>query len=42
MEDNIKMDLKSLECEGTDQIQVAQDKFPWQTLVNMVINIWIP
>jgi hypothetical protein len=42
MEDNIKMDLKSLECVDTDQIQIAQDKFQWQTLANMVINIWIP
>jgi hypothetical protein len=42
MEDSIEMALKSLEYEGIDQIQVAQDKFQEQTLVNIVINLWIP
>ena len=34
-EDNIKMDLQEVGCEGMDWIDVAQDRDEWQALVNV-------
>jgi hypothetical protein len=34
-EDNIKMDLKEMGCEGMDRDR-------WRALVNVVMNIWVP
>jgi hypothetical protein len=33
-EDNIKMDLREVGCEGMDWIDLAQDRDRWLTLVN--------
>jgi len=41
-EDNIKMDLKEVECGGMDWIELAEDKDRWHALVNTVINVWVP
>ena len=41
-EDNVKMDLQGVECEGMDWINGAQDRDRWQSLVNVVMNIWVP
>jgi hypothetical protein len=41
-EDNIKMDLQEMECEGMDWIDVAQDRDRWQALVNAVMNLQVP
>jgi len=41
-EDNIKMDLQEMGCEGMDWINVAQDRDRWQALVNAVINLQVP
>ena len=38
-EDNIKMDLQEVGCEGMDWIDVAQDRERWQALVNVVIDL---
>jgi hypothetical protein len=41
-EDNIKMDLQEVGCEGTPWIDVVQDRYRWRTLLNAVMNIRVP
>jgi len=41
-EDNIKMDLEELGCEGMDWIGLAQDRDRWLTLVSAVMNLRVP
>jgi hypothetical protein len=36
--DNIKMDLRKIEWDGTDWIEMAQDRDQWRALVNTVMN----
>jgi hypothetical protein len=36
--DNIKMDLRDIGWGSTDWIYLAQDKYQWRTLVNIVLN----
>ena len=40
-ENNIKMDLQEVGCGGLDWIELAQDRERWQTLVNVVMNLWV-
>jgi hypothetical protein len=41
-EDNINMDLKEIECEGLDWIQMARDKVKCRALGNTAMNPRIP
>jgi hypothetical protein len=41
-EDNIKMDLQEVACFGIERIELAQDKYRWQALVNAVMNFQVP
>ena len=41
-EDNIRMDLQEVGCGAMDWIDLAQDRDRWLTLVNMVMNLWVP
>jgi len=37
-EDNIRMDLREVECGGGDWIELAQDRDRWRALVNKMKN----
>jgi len=41
-EDNIKMDLQEVGCEGMDWFDLAQDGDRLQALVNAVLNLRVP
>jgi hypothetical protein len=39
--DNIKMDLREIEWDGMDWIDVAQDRDQWRVLSNTVMNLQV-
>jgi hypothetical protein len=41
-EENIKIDLREIECGGMDWINLAQDRDQWRVLVNTVMNLRVP
>jgi hypothetical protein len=40
--DNIKMDLREIGLDGMNWTDLAQDKYQWRALVNMVMNLRVP
>jgi hypothetical protein len=40
--DNIKMDLREIEWDGMDWIDLAQDRDRWRAPVNTVMNLRLP
>jgi hypothetical protein len=40
--DNIKLYLREIKWDGIDLIEVAQDRYRWRGLVNMVMNLRVP
>jgi hypothetical protein len=40
--DNIKMDLLEILLGGVDWIGLAQDRYRWRALVNVVMNLRVP
>jgi hypothetical protein len=40
--DNIKMDLLEIGVNVVDWIGLAQDRYSWRALVNLVINLRVP
>jgi hypothetical protein len=40
--DNIKMDLREIEWDGMDWIDLAQDRDQWMAFFNMVMNLRVP
>jgi hypothetical protein len=39
---DITMDLQEVGCGGIDWIELAQDRDRWRTLVNELMNLWVP
>ena len=41
-EDNIVMDLPEVGCWGMDCIELAQDRYRWRAVVNVVMHLQAP
>jgi hypothetical protein len=39
---NIKVDLLEIGVSVVDWIGLAQDRYRWRALVNVVMNLWVP
>jgi hypothetical protein len=40
--DNIKLDLREIEWDGMDLIDLAKDKDQWRALLSTVISLRVP
>jgi hypothetical protein len=39
---NMKMDTQEVGCGGMDWIDLAQDRYMWRALVNVIMNLLVP
>jgi len=40
--DNVMVDVQEVGCGALDQIDVAQDRYRWWALVNVIMNLRVP
>jgi hypothetical protein len=40
-EDNM-LDLREIQIDGANWVQLAQDRVQWWAFVNTVMNLWVP
>jgi hypothetical protein len=40
--DNVKIDIRDIEWDGMDWIDLVQDRDKWRALVNVVMNFRVP
>jgi hypothetical protein len=40
--DNIKMDLREIQCDGMDWISLVEDRNQWWALVNTIMSLQVP
>jgi hypothetical protein len=40
--EDIRVDLQEVGYRGMDWIGLAQDRYRWRALVNVVMNFWVP
>jgi hypothetical protein len=40
--DNIKIDLREIEWDGMNWVELAQDRDRWRSLVNTVMSLRVP
>jgi hypothetical protein len=41
-EDNINIDLREIEIDGANWIQLAQDRVQWRACINTEMNLLVP
>jgi hypothetical protein len=41
-DNNIKLDLREIEVDGANWIQLAQNRVQWRAFVNTVMNLRVP
>jgi hypothetical protein len=40
--ENVEVNPAEIDCENAEWIQQTQNRFQWQTLMNMIVNLWVP